>query len=108
MFNIADGRHRFTWQKHALGDRSSREFDTSGERMQVDVGCIGARLASLRHQGPQLVAKFRHGVGVIIVSKGNAVLWSPNETAILPVRIGIDGRAAEWLTEQARTDCMAR
>ena len=78
MFNIADGRHRFAFKKHALGNRGSDKFNAAVERVQVDIGRVAARLTVLRHQVSQLVAKLGHIVVVIILSECNAVTRPPN------------------------------
>ena len=106
MFNITDRRPRFAFKKHALGHRSSGEFDAAVERVQVDIGRVVARLAVRGRQGQQLVAKLRHIVAVI--TEGNTVARSPDKTAVLAVRIRINGRAAERMPEQARADRMPR
>ncbi len=95
MFNITDGRYRFAFKTHAFGDRGSGEFDAAVERVQVDVRSIAATLAILRHQVPQPVANLGHIVTVIILGICNAVSRPPNKSAVLAVRIRIDGRAAE-------------
>jgi hypothetical protein len=102
MFDVADGRHRFAVKQHALGHRGSDKFDATVQRVQVEIGGSIARLAVLRHQIPQRVAKLRHIIGVIMLSICNAVARSPDKATIVAVRIGVDGRSAERLPEQPR------